>query len=41
MMNRNLEEDIWSLDRRIFDKVLKQLKDKNKKNVLSHKQSGT
>ena len=31
MMKRNSEEDIWSLDRRLFDKVLKRLKDKNKK----------
>ena len=31
MMNRNSEEDIWSLERRLFDKVLKRLKDKNKK----------
>ena len=31
MMNRNIEGDNWSLDIRVFDKVLKRLKDKNKK----------
>ena len=31
MLSRNLEEDNWSLDRILFEKVSKRIKDKNKK----------
>ena len=41
MLSRNLEEDNWSLDRILFEKVSKRIKDKNKKMFRLFNRAGT